>query len=193
MKRIVCFLGVVAVFALACGRAEIKGTYDVELQILGVAQPFSGTLILSSQPLDIPSLSETNESIDSNWFGGDALSANSCFILAPRVSPSGASDDYDDRGAEPRLVRVFEARIEPTQVRVPLEILHASDLQIEITKLQFFANALGGELDIHTADGVRPGRIHGTRIDSAKPQRCIESLSAFREYLRQLPAQADSN
>ena len=185
MKQFGLLLIAAVAFGLGCGRGEIKGTYDVELEIAGAARPLQGTLILSTQPLDIPSLAEEDESIDSNWFGGDAMSANSCFILAPSGSPraSGAVD--------PGVVRVFEARIQPDGVLTPIEILNASDLRIEIVKLQFFSNAVGGELDVHMAQGVRPGRIHGTRRGEANSQRCTQALESFRGFLRELPQTGD--
>jgi hypothetical protein len=166
---------------LGCGRGEIKGTYDVELEIAGAARPLRGTLILATRPLDIPSLAEDDESIDSNWFGGDAVSANSCFILAPSESPRTSGD------VGPGVVRVFEARIQPNGVLMPIEILNASDLRIEIVKLQFFSNAVGGELDVHMAQGMRPGRIHGVRTGEANSLRCTEALEEFRGFLRELP------
>jgi len=178
-RRALSSLGVLALaLAFGCGRGEIKGTYEVELQILGAARPLHGTLILSTMPLDIPTLSEDDASIDSNWFGGDVLSANSCFILSTRPSRRGEAT------RDPSIVRVFEARIEPTGVRVPIEILNASDLRIVITKLQFFANALGGELEVETNEGLGVGRIHGARVEAASQQRCIEALAEFRTLLR---------
>jgi hypothetical protein len=182
LKQFGLLLIAAAAFGLACGRGEIKGTYEVELEIAGATRPLQGTLILSTKPLDIPSLAEEDESIDSNWFGGDALSANSCFILAPSGSPATNSQ------SDPGVVRVFEARIQPDGVLTPIEILNASDLRIEIVKLQFFSNAVGGELDVHMAQGVRPGRIHGSRTGEASSQRCTEALADFRELLRELPA-----
>jgi hypothetical protein len=161
-------------FGLGCGSGEIKGTYEVELEIAGATRPLRGTLILSTQPLDIPSLAEEDESIDSNWFGGDALSANSCFILAQSSSPRTSGGD------DPGVVRVFEARIQPDGIVTPIEILNASDLRIEIVKLQFFSNAVGGELDVHMAQGMRPGRIHGKRTGEASSHQCTEALDAFR-------------
>jgi hypothetical protein len=160
---------------LGCARSEVTGTFEVELLLAGIGQPLEGTLILSTRPLDIPSLSEDNSEIDPEWFGGDALGANSCFILSPRRGIEG----------DPGVVRVFEARIRPDHVQMPLEILRASDLRIDIVKLQFFANAIGGELEIHVEDGIRPGQIRGTRVDSATPLRCVKTLADFREMLRQ--------
>lgn len=186
MKQFGLLLIAAVAFGLGCGRGEIKGTYDVELEIAGATRPLLGTLILSTQPLDIPSLSEEDESIDSNWFGGDAISANSCFILAPSGSPRA------NGRVDPGVVRVFEARIQSDGVLTPLEILNASDLRIEIVKLQFFSNAVGGELDVHTAKGMRPGRIHGSRTGAANSQRCAEALEAFRGFLRELPQAAET-
>lgn len=174
------FIAITA-FCLACGRGEIKGSYAVELSIAGVPNPLLGTLILSTQPLDIPSIAEIDESIDSIWLSGDAFSANSCFILEP-TQPSPSDEEHD-----PGFVRVFEIQIQSNAIQTPIEILNASDLRIEIADLQFFANAVGGELDVHTQQGDRPGRIHGARTGPPSSQQCIEALDAFRAFLRDLP------
>jgi hypothetical protein len=187
LKFFALLLAIVALFGLACGRGEIKGTYEIELRIAGAGQPLKGMLMLSTQPLDIPSLSEEDGSIDAEWFGGDALSANSCFILSPQHSSGGAANG----NGSPGVVRVFEARIEPNGIRTPIIILRASDLQVEIVKLQFFANALGGELNVQMDQEVRPGRIQGARVGPASSQTCVEGLAAFREFLRNLPSGED--
>ncbi len=154
---------------LGCNQNEVKGTYEVELLIAGVARPQDGTLILSTRTLDIPAISGEDARLDPEWFGGGSISANSCFIL----SADGRIE------SEPSVVHVFEALIQPRGIDTPIEIVRARDVRIEIVKLQFFANALGGELDIHTADGVRPGRIRGTRIGNAYPQQCVDAVSSF--------------
>jgi hypothetical protein len=179
--RLAVFL-VLAVSGLGCARGEVKGTYSVELLLAGAVRPFEGTLILSTRHLDIPSLVEDDPSIDPQWFGGDALSANSCFILSPQSGEESG----------PGVVRVFEARIQSNQVSMPIEILNATDLRIEIVKLQFFANALGGELLVHTQNGSREGRIHGARVGAESPERCAKELAAFRALLRS-PTPADGS
>jgi hypothetical protein len=159
---------------LACTSTDVKGSYDVTLEIAGSPRVFEGVLILSTAHLDIPSLSEEDSSIDPEWFGGDALAANSCFILEP---PSTLEEN-------PEIVRVFEARIFADRVTMPIEIVTASDLSIRIVSLQFFANTLGGELEIETPDGIRPGQIFGERTGPAHSQKCIDSLEIFRATLR---------
>ena len=164
-------------FAVSCTRTEVKGSYDVTLEIAGNPRVFEGVLILSTAHLDIPSHPEDDSSIDSSWFGGDALAANSCFILEP---PSKIPGD-------PPIVRVFEARIFSDHVATPIEIVNASDLSIRIVSLQFFSNTLGGELEIQTSEGIRPGRIFGERSGSSNSQKCADSVEAFRAALRSAP------
>ena len=96
------------------------------------------------------------------------------FILQP---PSALEGD-------PGIVRVFEVRITADRVTMPIEIVNASDLSIRIVSLQFFANALGGELEIETSEGIRPGRIFGERSGAPNAHECIESLETFRATLR---------
>jgi len=189
LKRFARWIVVLTMLSLGCGQSEIKGTYEVELEIAGTAQPLAGILMLSTQILDVSPPTEGNEIIDSIWAGDDVLSANSCFILAPRLSSQESETgraEGDGSSSEPSVIRIFEVRIQQGEVITPIEILNASDLRIEITKLQFFSGALGGELDVHTSRGIRPGRISGTRTKSASSQLCVESLAGFRAFLTSL-------
>jgi hypothetical protein len=183
LKETVHWLMAIASIGLACGQAPIKGTYEIELQVAGASRPLTGTLILSTLPLELPSFAGEEVPTDAEWFGGEGHSANSCFILKPTQAsiPAGA--------AEPDVVRVFESQILSDGVRTPIEILHATDLKIEIAQLRFFGNALGGELEVHLEQGVRPGRIVGTRTGDPKPQLCVEKLVEFRAYLQRRAAE----
>jgi hypothetical protein len=87
----------------------------------------------------------------------------------------------------PSIVRVFEARISANRVATPIEILKASDLSIRIVSLQFFSNTLGGEIEVQTADGVRAGRLYGSRTGSADSLRCVTALEDLRSALRRPP------
>jgi hypothetical protein len=166
-------LALLVAVCLGCSQSEVKGTYDVELILAGVPRPHSGTLILSTRTLDIPFVSGTGPGVDSGWFGGESNSANSCFILlSPQTPQTGVE-------IAPDVVHIFEALIQPRGVDTPIEIVRAGGVRIEIVKLQFFANALGGELELHTVNGVRPGRIRGTRIGDAQPQRCVDAVSSL--------------
>jgi hypothetical protein len=167
---------------LGCARSEVKGTWTVDLEIAGNPRTFPGTLILSSTYLDVPALSGSDAGIEPGWLGDDVLAANSCFILAP---PSKI-------GEEAPIVRVFEARQGSDGLRMPIEIVSASELSIEIVRLQFFSGTLGGELAIHTVEGVRPGRILGERTGAARPQVCVEAMAAFVDSLRHGAAQEGS-
>lgn len=173
-------LAAVVLLVSACGRGEIKGTYDVEIEIPEATRALRGVLVLSNRPLDIPSSAQGDGTAEMTQIVGDTAAANSCFIL----EPGGSGPD------DPGVVRVFEARIDPGAVRVPIEILNTPDLRIEVTRLEFFGQATGGELEVHTRRGPRPGRLFGTRAGPAAPERCVESVAAFRRFLQALAAEA---
>jgi hypothetical protein len=159
------------VLGAACTRSEVKGSYAIRLELAGSPRPFDGTLILSTAPLDIPTRSTMRPEIDAGVLIGDALGANSCFVL-DLASPEG------DEGP---LVRIFEARISPSgEVAMPIEIVRAADLTIRIASLQFFSNALGGELEIEVEGNVRPGRIFGERTGPPRSQDCVEAVERLR-------------
>ena len=157
-----------------CSRSEIRGTYDVELEIAGVGTTLEGTLILATGNLDIPSLSDEDRAKLGEWFVSDTIDANSCFILeSPR-----RSDDASN------IVRVFETRLRNNEVVLPVEIYRTPNQYIEIVSLQFFANATGGDVVLYDQEGSRMGRIHGFRSGSPDIRRCLEDLEEFRTELR---------
>ncbi|MBW2423932.1 MAG: hypothetical protein JRG86_06775 [Deltaproteobacteria bacterium] len=161
----------------ACTRSEVKGNYAIRLELAGSPRPFDGTLILATAPLDIPTRSTMSPEIDSEILIGDAMGANSCFVLN-LASPEG------DEGP---LVRIFEARISPSgEVAMPIEIVRAAGLTIQITSLQFFSSALGGELEIEVDGQIRPGNIFGERTGPPQSQNCVEAVERLRASFEDL-------
>ena len=163
-----------SIFLQGCTQAEIRGTYDVEIEIERVSAPIEGTLILSTGILDVPSLTEADRTSVADWFESDPIDANSCFVL------------HTGSGAErtPLNVRVFDARIRGSEVALPIEIYRTPVQSIEIVSLQFFANTMGGDVVLHDRGQQRPGRIHGVRSGSPTPQRCLDDLEIFRANIR---------
>jgi hypothetical protein len=157
-----------------CTQSELRGTYDVEIEIAGAAAPIEGTLILSTGILDVPSLTEEDRAIAGDWFQSDTIDANSCFVF------HGGSD----AGQSPQSVRVFDARIRANDVVLPIEIFRTPAQRIEIVRLQFFADTIGGDVVLDDRGQQRVGRIHGIRSGSATPQRCLDDLELFRTNLR---------
>ena len=162
-----------------CTQTEIRGTYDVEIEFVGVTDPIEGTLIFSARSLDVPSLSEEERNSAGDWFESDTINANSCFVL----------HTGSDAEQTPQNVRVFDARIRGSELTLPIEIYRTPVQHIEIVRLQFFANTMGGEVVFHDRGQQRPGRIHGVRSGSPTPQRCLDDLGAFRANLTRSLAQ----
>ena len=157
-----------------CSQTDVPGTYDVEIEIIGVPATLTGTLILDAESLDIPPISEAERAQLSEWFGDDTLDANSCFILEPLSKAEDAST----------IVRVFEARLHDNEISLPIEIFHTPDLRIEIVDLKFFANTTGGEVILHDRGQERRGRVGGVRSGAPSARRCQEELESFRASLR---------
>ncbi len=147
-------------------QSEIRGTYRVEIEITRVAAPIEGTLILSTSALDVPPPTNADRTSLGEWFEHDTIDANSCFILH-----TGTGEK-----AIPRNVRVFEAKIRRDEVELPIEIYRTPLQRIEITSLEFFANAIGGDVVLYDQGEQRPGRIHGSRSGSPTRQRCLDDL-----------------
>ena len=95
----------------ACSPTEVRGTYDVEIEIAGVATNLNGTLILDAGFLDIPPMVDDERARFSDWFVSDTLDANSCFIL------EAPSQD----GERSRIVRVFESQFQGGEILLPIE------------------------------------------------------------------------
>lgn len=157
-----------------CMQSETRGTYRVEIEIAGVAAPIEGTLILSTSALDVPPPTDADRASLGEWFEHDTIDANSCFILH-----TGTGEK-----AIPRNVRVFEAQIRTDEVELPLEIYRTPLQRIEIIGLEFFANAIGGDVVLHDQGEQRPGRIYGSRSGAPTRQRCLDDLETFRTSLR---------
>jgi hypothetical protein len=162
-----------------CTQSEVKGTYDVEIEIVRATAAIGGTLILSTGILDVPALTDEERATAGDWLESDTIDANSCFVLQ-----GGTSEER-----MPQNVRVFDARIRNNEVGLPIEIYRTPLQRIEIISLQFFADTIGGEVVLHDRGQQRPGRIHGVRSGSPTPQRCIDDLEIFRVNLRNSLAQ----
>ena len=157
-----------------CTQSEVRGTYDVEIEIARVAAPIEGTLIISTAMLDVPSPTAEDRASLGEWFSDETSEANSCFILH-----TGSGND-----PVPQNVRVFGTRIRENEIELPIEIYRTPVQHIEIVDLQFFANAIGGEVVLHDRGQQRPGRIHGFRSGAPTAQRCLDDLVTFRANLR---------
>lgn len=166
---------VIFIMALpGCSPSEVRGTYDVEIEIRGIPTTLKGKLILAAEFLDIPPLADFERAQLGEWFGSDTINANSCFILE---SPSNSEDTST-------LVQVFETRLRGNEIVLPIEIFRTPTQRIEIVDLKFFANATGGEVVLYDRDRQREGRIGGVRTGAPSAQRCQEGLEAFRADLR---------
>lgn len=112
----------------------------------------------------------------------DAIGAtNSCLIL-----PSA-----DARDKAPRSVTFFEARVRGDEFLVPVTVFETSGERMEITKLSFFAGAIGGEVLLTGEDGARAGRIVGDRVAGPDAGRCREALLAFYARIDRLIQEAE--
>ncbi len=168
------FAALAAVVMSGCMQSEIPGTYPVEIELVGGTATIEGTLIISKGILDVPPPTEHDRAFLGEWIEGDTIDANSCFIL------HAASEDPPT----PMNVRLFDARIEAGTIKLPVEIYRTPLQTLEIVSLDFFANALGGEVVLHDQGVVREGRIHGLRSGPPTRQRCLEDLELFRATLR---------
>lgn len=157
-----------------CRQSEVRGTYDVEIDIARAVAAIEGTLILSSGTLDVPSPTEEERAIGHHWFEADTIDANSCFVLY--------GDSTDEQA--PQSVRIFDARLRGNELSLPLEIYRSPAQSIEVVSLQFFADTIGGEVILHDRGRQLAGRIHGVRSGSPDPQKCLDDLEAFRAMLR---------
>jgi hypothetical protein len=158
----------------SCMQSEIQGTYQVEIEFSRMGTPIEGTLIMSTAILDARPPTDDDRALLSDWIEGDTIDANSCFILN-----SGGDDDET-----PKNVRLFDTRIRGSEISLPIEIYRTPAQHLEITNLEFFANAIGGDVLLHDRGDERVGRIHGFRSGPPKGQRCIDDLEAFRTSLR---------
>jgi len=94
-----------------CSQTEVKGTYDVEIEIVRATAAIGGTLILSTGILDVPALTNVERATAGDWLESDTIDANSCFVLRnlPDAAPAHRNRkpsvlcEYDRRrGRSPR-------------------------------------------------------------------------------------------
>jgi hypothetical protein len=159
---------------VGCSPNEVRGTYDVEIEIAGVSTSFKGTLILAAEFLDIPPIPETERAQLAGWLGNNSLDANSCFIL----------ESLSNTGEASAIVQIFETRLHGDEITLPVEILRTPGLRIEIVDLKFFANTTGGEIVLFDRDQPRTGRIGGVRSGAPSARRCQEEFETFHANLR---------
>jgi hypothetical protein len=179
--RALSCLGLLAVAVIAgCSQGDARGTYDVEIEVAGLQAPLAGILVLSTAPLDIPS--GDGGTSDREWLGSDPTDANSCLILYSSASASTAPESVPT----PESVHVFSLWMGPRNVELPIEIALSPVHRIEITKLQFFANAIGGDLVLRDQEHERPGRIHGLRSGPPYGEQCVDELEAYKNRIRGL-------
>jgi hypothetical protein len=169
----------------ACGQSDLRGTYRVEILIEKARAPIDAILVLTSTHLDIESLSfEARDAIGSGGGGGSGgvddqeqqADPNSCLIL-PSTDPEDTA---------PRSVTFFEVRVRGGDAVVPFSIFETHEQRMVVTKLQLFANALGGEILFYEPDGERPGRLTGDRLGGPTGGQCIEAMKAFHARIQEL-------
>jgi hypothetical protein len=165
---------------LGCRQSEIRGTYDVEIEIARAVAGIEGTLVLSAGVLDVPALTnEERADGGSDWFESDTIDANSCFVLH-----GGSTAEQT-----PQSVRIFEARLRGSEIVLPIEIYRSPVQSIEIVSLQFFADTIGGDVVLHDGGRELTGQIHGVRSGAPSAQKCLDELELFRAMLREPIAQ----
>jgi len=163
---------IAAIVGLGCSQQDIPGTYEVELLIQGARAPIEATMILTTTYLDTSSRGY-DAMPDRDETSGEP---NSCLILP--------STDPNDETA--RSVSVFETRIRGGDFLVPVTIFDTGEQRMEITELSFFAGAAGGKLAFYDEQGMREGRIVGTRIGGPDAMRCSAELAKFHAKIDQL-------
>jgi len=162
--------------SLACSQSDIRGTYRVEILIEQARAPIDAILVLTSTHLDIESLPHEARGSAGEGSGDYQADPNSCLILP-------AQDPNDDA---PRSVTFFEARIRAGEALVPFSIFENREQRMEVTKLQLFANALGGEITFHEPEGKRPGHLIGDRLDGPAGEHCIDAMGKFYARIQEL-------
>jgi len=165
-----------------CSETDLRGRYQVEIMIEQARAPIDAILILNSSPLETDSLPlearlgvGTTDSTGEDY-RDDQAAPNSCLIIP--------SDDPND--ATPRIVTFFETRFRGKEAIVPFSIFDTPDQRIEVVKVQFFANALGGDVVFHEADGDRPGRLFGDRLGKPVGQQCVDAMGIYYARIQQL-------
>ena len=166
--------------AIGCSDSPIQGTYAVSLLIDQASAPIDATLIIWSTYLEGRS-HFANPGAARDEAVGDP---NSCLII-----PSN-----DLRDDTPRSVTYFQSRIRSGELVVPMTIFETSEQRIEITKVKFFANAVGGDIAFHSdsdsgsgsGNTERVGRIVGDRQGGPDATRCNQALAKFNSAMEEL-------
>ena len=173
-----------------CQAGDVRGEYDVTILLDGGAVPIEGTLVLGASALELEGVPSdlmvrpgsndsagTDEYADQDDFAG---TVNSCLAVAAR-----------ERGdARPRSLRFFDVRIRGNEILVPFSLFEGGDQRIDVTKLQFVANTLGGDVVFHEGDVELEGRIFGDRQGPADAEQCLVALTGYEELLRDSIEQA---
>ena len=166
---------------MACGEGDLRGTYRVKIEIEHARAPIDATLVLTSTPLETDSLPpEARHGFGAGLNAADDYfgAPNSCLILPSIDSGTNA----------PRSVTFFETRLRAGEAIVPFSIFETGEQRMEIIQLHFFANALGGDIIFYEADGERPGRLIGDRLDGPTGRRCVEEMQRFHAHILELTA-----
>ncbi|MEM9174616.1 MAG: hypothetical protein AAGC67_05235 [Myxococcota bacterium] len=160
----------------ACSRdRDLRGLYEVELQVPAIGVPIRGTLLLGSRSLDV---------IEPAWVvpnkrGGGViaddddllLDANSCLVLE------------NTRRDAPLYVMFFETRSIGNEIELPFGFFDSGKERIEVHDLRLFAGALAGELVYRDADGESTGRLYGDRVGQPDGEACTRALTRLRDAI----------
>ena len=155
-----------------CFDSAIQGTYEVTLMIDRTSAPIVATMIVTNSYLEGRSRLASPGAARDDAAG----EPNSCLI----IPSNDASDDT------PRSVTYFQSRIRSGEFVVPTTIFETSEETIDITKVKFFANAVGGDIIFHSESGERAGRIVGDRQADPDATRCSQALSKFNTAMEEL-------
>lgn len=164
----------------ACQQGDPRGTYEVAIVIDSAGRPIDGVLVIGASMLELDVMA-TDLIVAAKPNGGDGFvdeddlltNVNSCLAIA-------SLDPTDPR---PRSVRFFDVRIRGREVDVPFPVFEGGDQRIEVTKLQFVANTLGGDIRFQEGDVTLKGRIFGDRTGAAESENCMEQLRQYEERI----------
>jgi len=174
---------------IGCQAGDVRGEYEVTILLDGAAAAIEGTLVLGASALELegvptdliirPSASAPDgySDPDQDDFAG---TVNSCLAVVAR----------DPRDTRPRSLRFFDVRVRGSEILVPFSLFEGGDQRIEVIKLRFVANTLGGDVVFHEGDVELEGRIYGDRLGPADAERCLTSLAGYEERLLESIQQA---
>lgn len=178
---------------VACQQSDPRGRYDIAIVIEGAGAPVEGVLVVGASMLELDSLATdlivsaapqrgatdyTGATDDSAIYADEddfVGAVNSCLAIA----------SLDPEDPRPRSVRFFDVRLRGSEVEVPFPIFEGGDQRIEVTKLKFVANTLGGEVKFLEGNIALEGRIFGDRMGPAAAEQCLEQLRQYEEKLRE--------